>query len=140
MLYIRIGTIYIECMIHANVRVMMGSIRAGRRCPEIASWVLDVATDASELTYELVDLADWPLPMDDEPGIPALGLYQHSHTQAWSRKIADADGVIFVTPQYNWGGPIDPVRDFSAAADLIRQAIGELSAVLAEKAAPLHAR
>ena len=78
--------------------------------------------------------------MDDEPGIPALGLYQHSHTQACSRKIADADGVIFVTPQYNWGGPIDPVRDFSAAADLIRQAIGELSAVLAEKAAPLHAR
>jgi NAD(P)H-dependent FMN reductase len=178
----------------------MGSIRAGRRCPQIASWVIEVAAAASELKYELVDLAQWPLPMDDEPVIPALGLYQQPHSQAWSRKIAAAEGVIFVTPQYNWGypavlknaidhvysewqgkaaviitygghggskcaaqlrqvteavemhtvatmpaltltramiagGPINPESDFRAEADLIRQAIGELSAALAQRPA-----
>jgi NAD(P)H-dependent FMN reductase len=48
---------------------------------------------------------DWPLPMSDEPSIPANGVYANEHTHAWSRKIAAADGFIFVTPQYNWGYP-----------------------------------
>ncbi len=83
----------------------MGSIRSGRRCPQIASWVIDVAAAATDLKFELLDLAQWPLPMDDEPGIPALGAYRHPHTRAWSQRIAGAAAVIFVTPQYNWGYP-----------------------------------
>ena len=177
----------------------MGSIRAGRRCPQIASWVIDIAEMSSDLKYELVDLADWPLPMDDEPGIPELGSYTQPHTLAWSRKIAAADAFVFVTPQYNWGypaslknaidhlykewegkpviivtygghsgnkcaaqlrqvaeavnmrpmatmpgirltremiqgGPVDPETDFKAEAELIRQAISELSAALEQTA------
>ncbi|MGB3551289.1 MAG: NAD(P)H-dependent oxidoreductase [Candidatus Binatus sp.] len=83
----------------------MGSIRAGRLCPKIASWVVEVAQASTNLNYELVDLADWPLPMNDEPGLPALGVYAQEHTRAWSRKIASADAIMFVTPQYNWGYP-----------------------------------
>jgi NAD(P)H-dependent FMN reductase len=56
-------------------------------------------------TTEVVDLRDWPLPLTDEPEIPATGIYLHEHTRKWSRKIAAADGYIFVTPQYNWGYP-----------------------------------
>jgi len=67
--------------------------------------VVGIARASTSLKYELVDLADWPLPMDDEPGIPALGVYAQEHTRAWSRKIASADAVMFVTPQYNWGYP-----------------------------------
>lgn len=43
--------------------------------------------------------------MDDEPGIPAMGEYRQAHTRARSRKIAGADGFVFVSPQYNWGYP-----------------------------------
>jgi NAD(P)H-dependent FMN reductase len=102
------------CMIHINapgskgrpsVLVVMGSIRAGRLCPKIASWVISVAQASTELTYELVDLLDWPLPMNDEPGIPALGVYTQEHTRAWSDKVGGADAIMFVTPQYNWGYP-----------------------------------
>jgi len=100
-------------MIHASssssnvpvVLVVMGSIRAGRRCPQIVKWVIDIAKASSSLGYELVDLADWPLPMDDEPGIPEGGHYTQPHTLAWSGKVAAADGFVFVTPQYNWGYP-----------------------------------
>jgi NAD(P)H-dependent FMN reductase len=88
-----------------TVLVIIGSIRAVRRCPQIASWVVDIAEKSSSLNYELVDLADWPLPMTDEPGIPAQGSYTQPHTHAWSRKIAAANAFIFVTPQYNWGYP-----------------------------------
>jgi NAD(P)H-dependent FMN reductase len=71
----------------------------------MASWVIAIAQASSNLKYELLDLADWPLPMDDEPGIPALGDYTQPHTRAWSGKIASADAFLFVTPQYNWGYP-----------------------------------
>ncbi len=57
------------------------------------------------LAYELVDLAYWLLPMDDEPNIPATGAYVQPHTQKWSAKIAQADAFVFVSPQYNWGYP-----------------------------------
>lgn len=83
----------------------MGSVRAGRVCPTITSWVVGIGRASTSLEYELVDLADWPLPLSDEPAIPALGSYAQEHTQAWSRKVAAASGFVFVTPQYNWGYP-----------------------------------
>ncbi|HEV2677977.1 MAG TPA: NADPH-dependent FMN reductase [Aliidongia sp.] len=88
-----------------RVQVIMGSIRAGRLCPRLAAWVMEIGRASNGLAYELVDLADWPLPMDDEPGIPARGAYAREHTLAWSRKVASAAGFVFVTPQYNWGYP-----------------------------------
>jgi NAD(P)H-dependent FMN reductase len=102
------------CMIHtnaasANLRpaalVIMGSIRAGRRCPAIASWVMDLGQTSTNIAFELIDLNDWPLPLDDEPGIPAMGSYAQEHTRNWSQKISSADCFVFVTPQYNWGYP-----------------------------------
>ena len=101
-------------MIHANpsgsttrptVLVVLGSTRAGRLCRKIALWVVAIAEQSTELNYELADLVDWHLPMNDEPGIPALGHYQQAHTRAWSEKVANADAIMFVTPQYNWGYP-----------------------------------
>jgi hypothetical protein len=48
--------------------------------------------------------------------------------------------AITLTRAMIGGGPIDPARDFSAAADAVRQAIGELSAALADNAARPFAR
>ena len=83
----------------------MGSVRAGRLCPKLASWVIQIGQACTDLQFERVDLAEWPLPPDDEPGIPALGSYTQDHTRAWSRKIAEAAGFVIVSPQYNWGYP-----------------------------------
>jgi NAD(P)H-dependent FMN reductase len=88
-----------------TVLVIMGSTRAGRLCPKIAAWVVSVARASTDLTYELADLAAFHLPMTDEPNIPALGGYTQAHTHAWSEKVAGADAILFVTPQYNWGYP-----------------------------------
>jgi NAD(P)H-dependent FMN reductase len=84
-----------------QILVIVGSVRPNRIGPEIAEWVVEIGRPL----IEIVDLQDWPLPMDDEPGIPAMGVYEQPHTQAWSDKIAMADGFVFVTPQYNWGYP-----------------------------------
>jgi NAD(P)H-dependent FMN reductase len=83
----------------------MGSTRAGRLCPRIAEWVAETGREALTGALEVVDLKDWPLPADDEPGVPAVHDLQFEHTRAWSRKIVQADAFVFVTPQYNWGYP-----------------------------------
>ena len=88
-----------------TVQVILGSVRAGRLCPRIAAWVIEIGRATTGLNYELVDLADWDLPMGDEPGIPVFGQYAQEHTRAWSLHVARADAFIFVTPQYNWGYP-----------------------------------
>lgn len=89
-----------------TVLLIMGSTRAGRKCPQITEWVMGRAKEARpDLTYEIVDLAGWRLPMDDETAIPAIGPYEQPHTVEWSEKIAAADAVAFITPQFNWGCP-----------------------------------
>lgn len=88
-----------------SVAIIVGSMRAGRIGPGIAHWVYGIAEGQTNFKVEIVDLAAWPLPMDDEPGLPKDGVYLKEHTKAWSQKIASCGGYIFVTPQYNWGYP-----------------------------------
>lgn len=89
-----------------KIQVIVGSVRAQRLCPQIAAWVAEIGREILvDGDLELVDLKDWPLPMDDEPEIPARGVYVNPHTEGWSRKVREADAVVFVTPQYNWGYP-----------------------------------
>jgi NAD(P)H-dependent FMN reductase len=88
-----------------TILVIMGSTRPRRIGPTIARWVADLGRATVSADFEIIDLRDWSLPMDDEPGIPAHGGYEQEHTLAWSRKISSADGFIFVTPQFNWGYP-----------------------------------
>lgn len=84
----------------------MGSTRAGRICPVITAWVAQIGQTCTDLAFEVIDLADWRLPADDEAALPALvSAYSQPHTQAWSDRIRNAHAVIFVTPQYNWGYP-----------------------------------
>lgn len=88
-----------------TVLVIMGSVRPRRHCPTLAAWIAGIGQAETGLAFELVDLAAWPLPMDDEPDIPATGTYLQPHTKAWSEKIAQAAAFVFVSPQYNWGYP-----------------------------------
>ncbi|MGY2735278.1 NADPH-dependent FMN reductase [Sphingomonas sp. UYP23] len=85
--------------------VIAGSLRPTRISPKIAAWIATLARETTHTAFETVDLTDWPLPMDDEPGMPQAGHYAHDHTRAWSAKIAAASGFVFVMPQYNGGYP-----------------------------------
>jgi len=51
----------------------------------------------------LVDLADYHLPLLDEPVPPSMGQYTNEHTKRWAAKVAEFDGYVFVTPEYNHG-------------------------------------
>ena len=84
-----------------KIAVILGSTRPGRNGEAVANWVLEQAAVRTGATYELVDLADFPLPHLDEGMPPSMAQYANSHTKAWSEKIASYDGYVFVTPEYN---------------------------------------
>jgi NAD(P)H-dependent FMN reductase len=88
-----------------KVLIIVGSTRPNRIGSQVADWVSRNIPASAGLETELTELADWYLPMSDEPGLPSAGEYVQEHTRAWSRKIAAAEGFILVTPQYNWGYP-----------------------------------
>ena len=104
-------------MTDLKIAVVLGSTRPGRNGKGVADWVLEKAQDRTDATYELVDLADYPLPHLDEPLPPALGLYQHDHTKSWAAKVAQYDGFVFVTPEYNHStsGVLENAIDFLQA-------------------------
>ncbi len=88
-----------------KVGIVLGSTRPGRRGAAVAQWVLEEAINRRSADYELVDLADVPLPNLDEPVSPTLGRYEHEHTRRWAAKVAEFDGYVFVTPEYNHSIP-----------------------------------
>ena len=85
------------------IAIVTGSTRPGRNNIAVARWVLELAAKRPDAEFELVDIADYELPLLDEPIPPALGRYSHAHTKRWAAKIASFDGYVFVTPEYNHG-------------------------------------
>jgi NAD(P)H-dependent FMN reductase len=93
-----------------RIAVIIGSTRPGRRGAQVAGWVERVArrhllVTASDVSVELVDLADYDLPLLDE-ALPAIfGEYQFEHTKRWASTVDAFDGFVFVTPEYNHSAP-----------------------------------
>ncbi len=97
-----------------KIAIIVGSTRPGRVGESVARWVYDIAKRRNGADFELVDVADFNLPLLDEPLPPARGQYSKPHTIAWSKKIASFDAFVFVTPEYNHGtsGALKNAIDF----------------------------
>lgn len=92
-----------------KVGIISGSLREGRKSSAIAKWVLTEATafEAQNVTFELVEIADFDLPFVTGALPPGAlgGRYPDERVQAWADTIASFDAFIFVTPEYNHGVP-----------------------------------
>ena len=88
-----------------RIAVILGSTRPGRIGAGVAQWVYENAALRDDAEYELVDVADYALPLLDEPVPPSMGRYSRPHTFAWAEKIASFDGYVFVTAEYNHSIP-----------------------------------
>lgn len=83
------------------IKVIIGSNRPSRFGKQPADWIMELSKEHSEATFELIDLAEVNLPFLDEPTPALYAQYTQDHTKAWSKIIDEADGFIFVTPEYN---------------------------------------
>src|SRR5262245_60546414 len=84
-----------------KIAIVTGSTRPGRSNCAVAHWVYGLARERRDAEVELVDIADFNLPLLDEPILPSLGQYTHEHTKKWAKKIESFDAFVFVTPEYN---------------------------------------
>jgi NAD(P)H-dependent FMN reductase len=84
-----------------KIGIIIGSTRPNRVGASVGKWILDKAAAHGGAHYELVDIADYDLPLLDEGTPPSFGQYANDHTRRWAAKIASLDAFIFVTPEYN---------------------------------------
>lgn len=107
-----------------KIGIIVGSTRPGRNGKAVADWVLAQAANRTGASYETIDLADYPLPHLDEAMPPAYGQYAGEHTKKWAAKVAEFDGYVFVSPEYN-----------HSTSGVLKNAIDYLHAEWANKAA-----
>lgn len=88
-----------------KLQTIICSTRPGRVGPAVAHWFHQYASQHGKFEATLIDLADFNLPLYDEPNHPATRKYEKEHTKKWSASVAAADAYVFVTPEYNYGPP-----------------------------------
>ncbi len=88
-----------------KLHTIVASTRPGRIGPAVGQRVNDVAARNGAFDATLIDLADFNLPVFDEPDHPMKQAYQHEHTKRWAASVAAADAFVFVTPEYNFTLP-----------------------------------
>lgn len=78
----------------AKIGIVLGSTREGRVSPQVGAWIKELADKRGDAEYEIVDIADFKLPLMGEEGDLA-------GVAAWSEKINSLDGFVFVVQEYN---------------------------------------
>jgi NAD(P)H-dependent FMN reductase len=88
-----------------KIAIIIASTRPGRKGEVVGKWAYEIAKKRTDAEFELVDLAEYNLPLLDEAIPASFGQYSHDHTRRWSAKISSFDGYVFVTPEYNHSIP-----------------------------------
>ena len=83
-----------------TIKILTGSVRPGRFNIQPATWVYELAKKRPDIQVELIDLQTVNLPFLDEQTPPSLHQYKNEHTKRWAAAIGEADGFVFVTPEY----------------------------------------
>jgi NAD(P)H-dependent FMN reductase len=86
-----------------HIGIVAGSTREGRFSERAAAWFHRIAARRADLSFEIIDLRDYPMPFFDEPASPAWMPPKDRVAERWTAKLAEPDGFVFVTPEYNHG-------------------------------------
>jgi NAD(P)H-dependent FMN reductase len=79
------------------VPVLLGTPRKGRRSLHAANLVAHDLGQRPGVTTEVIDVLDFPVPADDAG--------QSARDPRFAEKMARADGLVIVCPEYNHGYP-----------------------------------
>jgi len=88
-----------------KIGIVISTTRATRFGHKPAEWVKTIAAERNDIAVEIVDLRDYPMPFFDEVASNAWVPTTNEVAQRWQKKVAEFDGFIFVTAEYNHGIP-----------------------------------
>ena len=92
-------------MAKLKIAIVISTTRAARFGHKPAQWVRDIAAQRDDIEAEIIDLRDFPMPFFDEVASNAWAPSQNPVAQRWQKKVAEFDGYIFVTAEYNHSMP-----------------------------------
>jgi NAD(P)H-dependent FMN reductase len=92
-------------MSQLRIGIVLGSTRVGRFADRPAEWLLGVANKRGGAAFEIVDLRDYPMPFFDAPKSPLREPPTNEVARRWAHKVAELDGYVFVTSEYNHSIP-----------------------------------
>ena len=88
-------------MTKPHIAIIISSTREARFADKPAAWLLENAQKRDDMTFELVDLRDFDLPFFDEKASNAWMPSEDPKAVAWQKKVAEFDGYLFLTAEYN---------------------------------------
>ncbi|MDB5175822.1 MAG: NADPH-dependent reductase [Candidatus Saccharibacteria bacterium] len=90
-----------------KLQIIVGATRPGRSTDQLAKWVALEAKNLPGAEVEIVDLADYEMPIFNEAISPRFNpdRVPEPTVQKWIDKIAEADAYVYVTPEYNHSIP-----------------------------------
>ncbi len=87
-------------MTNPRIGIIISSTRENRFGERAARWIHGLAAERTDLDFEIVDLRDYPMPFFE--GIsPLYAPVTDEAAIRWGRKMAELDGYLFVTAEYN---------------------------------------
>ena len=92
-------------MTKPKIAVIISTTRATRFGDKPAKWIHDIAAARGDMSVELIDLREYPMPFFDEVASNMWAPSKNEVAQRWQKKVAEFDGYIFVTAEYNRGVP-----------------------------------
>ena len=92
-------------MIRPKIAIVIGTTRATRFGEKPAKWIYEIASARTDMSVELIDLREYPMPFFDEVASNMWAPSKNEVAQRWQKKVAEFDGYIFVTAEYNRGVP-----------------------------------
>lgn len=87
-----------------KIGIILSTIRPARFADKWTQWLVNLVGQRGDAEFEVVDLRDYPMPFDEAQSIMFAPL-QDEVALRWSRKVAELDGYIFITGEYDYGMP-----------------------------------
>lgn len=84
-----------------KIAIIVSSTRPTRFADIPTAWIKAEAEARGDLTVEVLDLRDYPMPFFDEVASNAWAPTQNPVAVKWQKKLAEFDGYIFVVAEYN---------------------------------------
>lgn len=88
-----------------KVALIIGSTRINRFADVPAAWIAAGAETRQDLSLDVLDLREHPLPFFNEPAPPVYsgGQYAEPAAEAWRQNLARYDAFIATVAEYNHG-------------------------------------
>jgi NAD(P)H-dependent FMN reductase len=87
----------------SNILVVIGSARKGRVADKVLDYIKADIEKRDDVMTTVVDLATLNLPFyhNEQAAMSPDRVETDENVATWSKLVAEADGVVFITPEYN---------------------------------------